>query len=137
LARVGAASNWMKPAALSRKRHDTHYHWQPPQIKGGEMSTLQQQLEAGTSRCANTECEKITHYLLVDPVDEPGMVFCSWACLWRYINKKDYKEFYRGDCNDALYTAVNQKAKFCHYQPDKFCQEGDCTGCNIYQEVQR
>ena len=100
--------------------------------------TLQQQLEANRATCARAECGKQTHYILVDPVDEPGMVFCSWACLWRYINKKDYKEFYGEDCNaDALYTAVNQKAKFCHYQPEVFCQEGECQGCEIYQEVQR
>ena len=99
--------------------------------------TIQKDLEANRATCANAECGKQTHYILVDPVDEPGMVFCSWACLWRYASKKDHEEFYREDCNDAFYTTVNWKAHWCYYQPEVFCQEGDCNGCYIYQKAKK
>jgi len=104
--------------------------------------TIQEKLEADTATCANTECGKPTHYILVDPVDEVGMVFCSWGCLAIYAFERNIPNAL-GDLlekvkdYDTIYMAFTQKAHWCPYQPRVFCQEGDCQECFIYQEVQK
>ncbi len=105
--------------------------------------TLPKELEQGTARCANASCGKITHYLLVDPEDQKGMVFCSWECLRIFASGKltyhDVEEFYKPELPNALAGIFGKLKELLSEEElrefDEFMAEGSCTDARTYQAI--
>ena len=84
--------------------------------------TLQDKLEAGTSRCER--CNQVTCKILVDDGGE-CMAFCSWQCLGKFARER-YNPYRK---SKTYIPVLSHKGDVCPYDGITFCQERDCGVC--------